>query len=99
MNDNATYDIPPFNPHQNLSSFSKLTPFLSSQTHISPTENKSEATEVTITKVTGNSNAPAKKTRCLKLPPVEENHINSFLSDESINLVQQIPCKQFPDFV
>ena len=34
MNDNAMYDIPSFNPHQNLSAFSKLTLFQSSE-HIS----------------------------------------------------------------
>lgn len=99
MNDNVTYDISPFNPHENLSSFSKLPPFSSSETHISLTENKSETAEVTIAKVIGNSNAPAKKIRSLKLSPSEENHINSFFSDESIDLVQQFPCKQFPDFV
>lgn len=47
----------------------------------------------------GNSNAPAKKIRSLKLSPSEENHSKSFFSDESIDLVQQFPCKQFPDFV
>ena len=35
VNYNAMYDIPPFNPHQILSAFSKLPPFQSSETHIS----------------------------------------------------------------
>ena len=34
VNDNAMYDIPPCNTHQNLSVFPKLTPFQSSETHI-----------------------------------------------------------------
>ena len=69
MNDNATYDIPPFNPNQNLSSFSELTPFQSSETHISITENESEPGEVTITKLIGNSNETKKKTGSSKLSP------------------------------
>ena len=34
MSDNAMYDIPLFNPHQNSSDFPNLTPFRSSETHI-----------------------------------------------------------------
>ena len=105
-------DIPLFNPHQNLSAFPKLTPFQSSGTHISLgvenivgskrkiTERKSEAGELTIVKVIGNNNVPAKKTRSLKLSLYEEKHINSnnMLSDELIDLAQQLLGKQFPDF-
>ena len=48
----------------------------------------------------GNSDAPAKKARSLKLSLDEEKHINSnnMLSDESIDLAQQLLGKQFPDF-
>ena len=79
-------DIPLFNPHQNLSAFPKLTPFQSSETHISLgvenivgskrtiTEKESEAGEVTRTKVIENSSAPAKKTRSLKPSLNEEKH-------------------------
>ena len=100
VNDNAMCDIPPCNTHQNLSVFPKLTPFQSSETHIllgvgskrKITESKSEAGEVTITKMIGNSNAPAKKARSLKLSLDEEKHINSnnMSSDESIDLAQQL---------
>ena len=47
----------------------------------------------------GNSNAPAKKGRSLKLSLDEEKHINSnnMSSDESIDLAQQLLGKQFPD--
>ena len=87
MNDNAMYDIPSFNPHQNLSAFSKLTLFQSSETHIpfgvenivgskrKITESILEAGELPITKVIGNRNVPAKKTRSLKLSLDEEKHI------------------------
>lgn len=95
MNNNNIYDEPPFNRHQNLSAFPKLIPFQLSETHISIgvgnivgskkkiTENKSEAGEVTTTKVIGNRNVPAKKTRSLKLSLYEEKQINgnSMLSD------------------
>ena len=69
VNENATYDIPPFNPNQNLNCFSELTPFQSSETYISMTENKSEPGEVTITKLIGNSNETKKKTGSSKLSP------------------------------
>ena len=63
------------------------------------TESKSEARELTTTKVIGNNNVPAKKTRNLKLSLYEEKHINSnnMLSNESINLAQQHLVKQLPD--
>ena len=48
----------------------------------------------------GNNNVPAKKTWSLKLPLYEEKYINNnnMLSDESIDLAQQLLGKQFPDF-
>ena len=112
VNDNAMYDIPPFNPQQNSSAFPNLNSFQSSETHISLgvenivgskrtiTEKESEAGEVTITKVVGNSNAPGKKTWSLTLSLYEERHINSknMLSDESTDLAQQLLDKQFSDF-
>ena len=63
------------------------------------TESKTEARELMTTKVIGNNNAPAKKTRNLKLSLYEEKHINSnnMLSNESINLAQQHLVKQLPD--
>ena len=109
VNDNAMYDIRPFNPHQNSSAFPNLNSFQSSETHISLgvenivgskrtiTEKESEAGEVTITKVIGNSNAPSKKTRSFNLSLYEERHISSknmLISD----LAQQLLDKQFPDF-
>ena len=56
------------------------------------TESKSQAGEVTITKVIENSNAPTKKTWSLRLSLKEVYHINSIniLSDESIDLVQKL---------
>ena len=86
--------------------------FQSSETHISLgvenivgskrtiTGSDSGAGEVTITDRIGNSNAPAKKTRGLKLSLYEKKHINSknMLTDESIDLEQQLLDKQLLDF-